>query len=54
MRTKAYPRFTTRKIENAFVVDITDEDYNIEEFAYQSIDNVIDKLKEVLKQDGKE
>lgn len=53
MRKNGYPRFTVRKIENAFVVDITDEDYNIEEYAYQTIDNVIDKLQEVLKSNGK-
>lgn len=49
-------RFSVRKINNAFVVDYAIEDkeeYTTYEFAYLSIDGVMDKLEEVFKQDGK-
>lgn len=46
-------KFRVNKIENAFLVDITDDDYDVKEFAYYSLEDVVTKLEEIFKQDGK-
>jgi hypothetical protein len=51
-------RFSIRQIDNAFIVDYatTDEEgieYTNYEFAYFTLDNVIEKIQEVFKQNGR-
>lgn len=49
-----YRGLRVSKIENAFLVEVQDEEYDWKQYAFNSIDNIIDKLQEVFKQDGKE
>lgn len=49
-----YTNLRISKIENAFLLEVQDENYEWHQYAHNSIDNIIEKIQEVFKQDGKE
>lgn len=53
MTMSGYRSLRVSQIENAYLVEVQDEDYGWKQYSFNSIDNIIEKIQEVFKANGR-